>query len=108
MIEFEEIYERYFKDVYKYALSRAKEPDKLLAMKNAWVNAFSSISSSALTTVAGLLMLLFMSFKIGADIGIVMAKGVFLSMVCVLTVLPALIVLFDSLLLIVSAPSCAS
>ena len=83
----------------RYRQERAKEPDKLLAMKNAWVNAFSSISSSALTTVAGLLMLLFMSFKIGADIGIVMAKGVFLSMVCVLSVLPALILIFDPLLL---------
>lgn len=83
----------------RYRQERATEPDRLLAMKTAWVKAFPSISSSALTTVAGMLMLLFMSFKIGADIGIVMAKGVFLSMVCVLTVLPALIVLFDSLLL---------
>ena len=82
-----------------YRQEREKEPDKLLAMKQAWVNAFPSVSSSALTTVAGLLMLLFMSFKIGADIGIVMAKGVFLSMVCVLTVLPALILLFDRQLL---------
>lgn len=82
----------------RYRQEREREPDKYKAMKRAWVNAFPSVSSSALTTVAGLLMLLFMSFKIGADIGIVMAKGVFLSMVCVLTVLPGLILSFDGLL----------
>ena len=51
--------------------------------------------SSGMTTVIGLIMLVFMSFKIGMDLGIVLAKGVFLSMACVLTVLPALILIFD-------------
>lgn len=83
----------------RYRQERASEPDKVQAMKNAWANAFSSVSASALTTVAGLLMLVFMSFKIGTDLGVVLAKGVFLSMVCVLTILPALIILFDRLLL---------
>ncbi len=65
------------------------------AMKTAIASAFSSVTSSALTTVVGLLALVFMSFKIGADMGIVMAKGVFLSMVCIFTVLPALVLFFE-------------
>ncbi len=65
------------------------------AMKAAWCNAFSSVSSSGMTTVIGLTMLVFMSFKIGMDLGLVLAKGVLLSMICVLTVLPALLLIFD-------------
>ena len=65
------------------------------AMKAAWCNAFSSVTSSGMTTVIGLIMLVFMSFKIGMDLGLVLAKGVLLSMICVLTVLPALLLIFD-------------
>ena len=79
----------------RYRQERALEPDKNKAMKKALVNAFSSVTSSSFTTVVGLLMLIFMSFKIGADLGFVLAKGVFISMVCVLTVLPSLILLCD-------------
>ncbi|MCM1181652.1 MAG: MMPL family transporter [Clostridium sp.] len=61
-------------------------------------HAFSSIASSSLTTVVGLLMLVFMSFKIGMDLGIVLAKGVFISMVCVLTMLPGIILACDKLI----------
>ncbi|HKM04500.1 MAG TPA: MMPL family transporter [Lachnospiraceae bacterium] len=68
------------------------------AMKNAIVGAFSSITSSSITTIVGLLTLLFMSFKIGADMGIVLAKGVMISMICIFTVLPALILTFDKLI----------
>lgn len=64
------------------------------AMKSAVVNAFSSITSSSMTTFIGLLMLVFMSFKIGFDLGLVLAKGVALSLFCVLTVLPGLILTF--------------
>ncbi len=65
------------------------------AMKAAWRNAFSSVTSSGMTTVIGLIVLVFMSFKIGTDLGLVLAKGVLLSMICVLTVLPALLLIFD-------------
>lgn len=65
------------------------------AMKAAWCNAFSSVTSSGMTTVIGLIVLVFMSFKIGMDLGLVLAKGVLLSMICVLTVLPALLLIFD-------------
>ena len=65
------------------------------AMKVAWCNAFSSVTSSGMTTVIGLIMLVFMSFKIGMDLGLVLAKGVLLSMICVLTILPALLLIFN-------------
>jgi predicted RND superfamily exporter protein len=48
-----------------------------------------------MTTVVGLLMLVFMSFKIGEDLGVVLAKGVAISLVCIFTVLPSLILMFD-------------
>ena len=69
--------------------------DKPAAMKRAVANAFSSITSSSVTTFVGLLALVFMSFKIGKDIGFVLAKGVLCSLICVFTVLPALILLFE-------------
>lgn len=65
------------------------------AMASALHHSFTSVSSSAMTTVVGLLALVFMNFKIGVDLGVVLAKGVFISLVCVLTVLPSLILLFD-------------
>lgn len=71
--------------------------NKPQAMKNAIVNAFGSVSSSSITTIVGLLVLLLMSFTIGKDIGLVISKGVFLSFVCVFTVMPSLILWFDEL-----------
>ena len=82
----------------RYKQELKKNPDKNEAMKLALVNAFSSITSSAMTTFVGLLMLIFMSFKIGADIGIVLAKGVVCSLLCVFTVLPALILAFNNVI----------
>ena len=67
-------------------------------MKNAIMNAFGSVSSSSFTTIIGLLVLLIMSFTIGRDIGLVISKGVFFSLVCVFTVMPSLILWFDELL----------
>lgn len=66
--------------------------DACVAMKNAIVNAFSSIVSSSITTIVGLLVLLLMSFTIGKDIGLVLSKGVFLSLICVFTVMPTIII----------------
>ena len=82
----------------RYKQELHKNPDKTEAMKCALVNAFSSITSSAMTTFVGLLMLIFMSFKIGADLGIVLAKGVVCSLFCVFTVLPALILAFNNVI----------
>ncbi len=82
----------------RYRQESQMTDNRIEAMKIALTNAFASISSSAVTTIVGLLMLVFMSFKIGADLGIVLAKGVAISMVSVFTVLPALILLFDKLI----------
>lgn len=79
----------------RYRQEREHTPDKAEAMKRAWTNAFSSIASSSTTTVLGLLAMVFMSLKIGADLGFVLAKGVLLSMLCTLTILPGLILIFD-------------
>ena len=65
-----------------------------IAANNAIKKAAPSILSSALTTVVGLLMLCFMRLKIGADLGIVLAKGVVCSLVCTFTAMPALMLLF--------------
>ena len=75
-----------------------KETNKKKAMRNAIVNAFGSIASSSFTTIVGLLVLLLMRFTIGTDIGLVISKGVFLSLVCVFTVMPSLILWFDELI----------
>lgn len=79
----------------RYRQEKGNYDDIEDAMKAAWKNAFSSIASSGMTTVIGLVVLVFMSFKIGMDLGLVLAKGVLLSMICVLTVLPALLLIFD-------------
>ena len=72
--------------------------NKKKAMARAIVNSVKSIFGSALTTVVGLLVLLLMSFTIGRDIGLVLAKGVALSFITVFTVMPTLILKFDNLL----------
>ena len=81
----------------RYREQRALTGDKTAAMKTALRGAFPSILSSALTTVVGLLALAFMTFKIGRELGFVLAKGVFISMVCVFTLLPLLILWADGL-----------
>ena len=68
------------------------------AMVAAITNCFSSVAGSALTTAAGLFALVFMKFKIGMDLGIVTAKGVLISFVCVFTILPGLVLFFDSVI----------
>lgn len=82
----------------RYRQEKETAADKYDAMKKALANAFSSIASSGMTTVIGLLMLIFMSFTIGMDLGLVLSKGVMLSMISVFTVLPVLILIFDKLI----------
>ncbi len=81
--------------INRYRQEKSKTPTQQEAMKNALFHSFSSIVSSSLTTVVGLLMLLFMSFKIGFDLGIVLAKGVAISMLCIFLIMPAIILMFD-------------
>ncbi len=63
------------------------------AMVEALSECFMRIASSALTTVAGLLSLLFMSFTIGFDIGMVLSKGIVISMLCVFLLMPSVTLL---------------
>ncbi len=81
----------------RYREEKQHHTDKKDAMKAALAGSFSSIASSSLTTVVGLLALVFMTYKIGMELGIVLAKGVFISMICVFTILPSLILWGDKL-----------
>ena len=65
------------------------------AMTEALTQCFMRISSSALTTIAGLLSLLFMSFTIGFDIGMVLSKGILISMLCVFLLMPSVTLLME-------------
>ena len=65
------------------------------AMVNAICKTTTSISASSLTTIAGFLALCAMQLTLGRDIGVVMAKGVALGVVCTIVILPALILFFD-------------
>ncbi len=80
---------------HRYVEEQANFEDKRDAMAAAIKAAFTSLSSSSLTTVAGFLALCFMRLLLGRDIGIVMAKGVVLGVATVVLVLPAMLLLFD-------------
>ncbi len=82
----------------RYRQEKSNTRDNKMAMKFALEHSFSSIFSSSLTTIVGLLALVFMTFTIGKDLGIVLAKGVLLSLICIFTFLPGLILLFDKLI----------
>ena len=81
----------------RYRQEKSKENDKVKAMKIALYNSFKSISSSSVTTIVGLIVLVFMSFTIGRDLGFVLAKGVLFSLVSIFFCLPALVLLFDNI-----------
>ena len=79
----------------RFRQASKKTEDRPAAMKEAIRNAIPAMCSSSVTTIVGLLALCFMSFKIGADMGIVFAKGVFLSLLGCFLVLPSMLLLFD-------------
>ncbi|MCF7629299.1 MMPL family transporter [[Ruminococcus] lactaris] len=72
--------------------------DKNRAMGHAISNTFKSIVSSSITTVAGFAALCLMTFALGKNLGIVMAKGVIIGVICCVTLLPAIILIFDPLI----------
>lgn len=74
---------------------RIHPEDHKEAMACAIHQTFTSVLGSSITTVAGFIALCFMSFTMGRDLGIVMAKGVVLGVVGCVTVLPAMILLLD-------------
>ena len=69
--------------------------DKERAMGHAISNTFKSVAGSSVTTVAGFIALCVMTFALGRDLGVVMAKGVLIGVVCCVTVLPSLVLVFD-------------
>ena len=69
--------------------------DKNRAMGYAIANTFKSVAGSSVTTVAGFIALCVMTFALGRDLGIVMAKGVVIGVICCVTILPALVLFFD-------------
>lgn len=69
--------------------------NKETAMAHAIANTFSSVVGSSVTTVAGFIALCFMSFTLGRDLGIVMAKGVVFGVISCVTILPSLLLVFD-------------
>ena len=81
--------------LHRYQEEKTLCQDKEEAMAAAIVNTFTSITASSLTTIAGFLALCTMRLTLGRDIGIVMAKGVLLGVICTVTVLPSLILTFD-------------
>ena len=69
--------------------------DKERAMGHAISNTISSVVGSSVTTIAGFLAMCFMSFTLGIDLGVVMAKGVVLGVISCVTILPSFILTFD-------------
>ena len=83
---------------HSYNEQRTRCDDNKAAMAVAIKETLASVVGSSITTVAGFIALCFMSFTMGRDLGIVMAKGVLLGVLGCVTVLPALILVFDKLL----------
>ncbi len=74
------------------------EGDKERAMAHAIGNTFKSVVGSSITTVAGFVALCFMTFALGRDLGIVMAKGVVIGVITCITLLPSMILIFDKVI----------
>lgn len=81
---------------HSYEEYREKYPgDKNRAMAHAVSNTLTSVVASSITTVAGFVALCFMSFTLGMDLGVVMAKGVVFGVIGCVTILPSMILIFD-------------
>ena len=83
---------------HKYEMAKEKSKDNKEAMSNAIVDTFKSVIGSSLTTFVGFLALCTMDLTLGTDIGLVMAKGVLMGLICVLTIFPALLLVFDKVI----------
>ncbi len=78
---------------YSDHLNSGQQKDE--AMRDAIMETMTSIVGSSITTIAGFIALCFMSFTLGLDLGLVMAKGVLLGVIACVTILPAMILTFD-------------
>ena len=83
---------------HSYMQEKKLQPDMYKAMAQAISKTLVSVVGSSLTTIAGFLALCSMNLTLGKDIGLVMAKGVLLGVVCVVTILPAMILELNSLI----------
>ena len=83
---------------HSYSENLAMEPDHNKAMAKAIDQTLVSVTGSSITTVAGFLALCFMTYRMGVNLGIVMAKGCVIGVIASVTVLPSLILFFDKLL----------
>lgn len=84
---------------HSYGEEKERYPeDKKEAMSQAIASTIKSVVGSSVTTIAGFVALCFMSFTLGKDLGIVMMKGVLLGVISCVTILPAMILLSDTLL----------
>ena len=81
--------------LHRYEEEKASCTSNEEAMENAICKTMSSIAASSLTTIAGFLALCAMQLTLGADLGVVMAKGVALGVLCTIVILPSLILFFD-------------
>lgn len=83
---------------HSYQEKKQEVPEKQEAMARAIGETITSVVSSSMTTVAGFIALCFMSFTLGMDLGVVMAKGVIFGVAACVTVLPSMILVFDKAL----------
>ncbi len=81
--------------MHRYKEYRQQGLDKVTAAKEALHKSLTSVSASSLTTIAGFLALVFMRYTIGADIGLVLAKGVLMSLLTAFLFMPGFLVLCD-------------
>ena len=81
--------------INRYRQEKETAKDKFSAMAEALKKSFLTISSCSITTIVAMLMLVFMSFTLGLDLGLVLAKGVLVSLICIFTVTPAFILMLD-------------
>lgn len=83
---------------HKYQSNKNKYDDLNKAMSKSIQETLTSVLGSALTTIAGFLALCSMNLTLGKDIGIVMAKGVLFGVICVITIFPCMLLVFDKLI----------
>ncbi|QLY40230.1 MMPL family transporter [Hujiaoplasma nucleasis] len=84
--------------IHRYYELRDEGYEVLEAVNKAFKKSLPVITASAVTTMVGFLALLMMRYRIGLDIGLVLSKGIFLSYLSVIIILPAIIVVFNSLI----------
>lgn len=83
---------------HSYEEQKALHNDNKQAMENAISKTLTSVIGSSITTIAGFIALCFMSYRLGFDLGVVMAKGVVFGVIGCVTTLPSIILAMDKLL----------